>query len=150
MKRMCMLKKWGGVLAVAVFAVSALFCVVGCGESESNTIIYQATNLAYNTGDSYTETFVLDPDKGTYERYIDGTYRGTKYTDRRYGLLFESGSYTESSSGIQFSSKMGYSSSSGKLVNLGAYDRSTYYGTLTDTSMTITWSYSHRETYKLK
>lgn len=110
------------VSAVMVFAVALIGCEE-CASGESKIITYQSNDdLAYFTGDSYTETFKLNTDKGTYDRYIKGTYRGRSYTTAGYGTLIESGSYTESSSGIRFSSEKGYDTSSGELVNLGVYD----------------------------
>lgn len=122
--------------------LAALFAVAACdgtGMSSSKAIEYRAEELAYDTGDSYTERYLLYADDGTYERYIGGTYRGHGMGSTYYGTLFETGTYEEDTERgtVQFSSKKGYDFDTKRLVNLGIYDRETRNGTISDTTLTV-------------
>lgn len=124
--------------------LAALFAVAACdgmGMGSGKGVEYRAEDLAYDTGDSYTERYVLDADDGTYERYIGGTYRGTGMGSTYYGTLFETGTYEEDTEcgTIQFSSKKGYDFEKKRLVNLGIHDRETRDGTRTDTTLTVVY-----------
>ena len=111
----------------------------GTGMGSGKGIEYRAEELAYDTGDSYTERYLLYADDGTYERYIGGTYRGHGMGSTYYGTLFETGTYEEDSErgAVQFSSKKGYQFNTKRLENLGFADRETRDGTLTDTTLTV-------------
>lgn len=122
--------------------LATLFAVAACdgtGMSSDKAIEYRAEELVYDTGDSYTERYLLYADDGTYERYIGGTYRGTSMGSTYYGTLFETGTYEEDTERetVQFSSKKGYDFDTKRLVNLGIYDRETRNGTITDTTLTV-------------
>ncbi|MDE5898450.1 MAG: hypothetical protein K2H09_04205, partial [Treponemataceae bacterium] len=99
---------------------------------------YRAQDVAYYNGDSYVERFRLDADDGTYERYIGGIFMGMEFGDSFWGALYESGTYKEDErGGITFSPKKRYDWSANAVVNLGVYDRRSYYGSVTSTSLTI-------------
>ena len=122
--------------------LTTLLAVAACdgtGMGSGKAVEYRAEELAYDTGDSYTERYLLYADDGTYERYIGGTYRGHGMGSTYYGTLFETGTYEEDSERgtVQFSSKKGYDFDTKRLVNLGIYDRETRDGTLTDTTLTV-------------
>lgn len=149
----------------AITLLAALFGVAACdgtGMSSGKGVEYRAEELAYDTGDSYTERYVLYADDGTYERYIGGTYRGTSMGSTYYGTLFETGTYEEDTEqgSIQFSSKKGYQFNTKRLENLGFADRETRDGTISDTTLTVEyhiecdhfyhWYCTATQTYKRK
>lgn len=122
--------------------LAALVAVAACdgtGMSSDKAIEYRAEELVYDTGDSYTERYLLYADDGTYERYIGGTYRGHGMGSTYYGTLFETGTYEEDTERgtVQFSSKKGYQFDTKRLVNLGIHDCETRNGTITDTTLTV-------------
>lgn len=121
-----------------IAAVLLVFFAGGCGE-RGDVIEYRADDLAWDTGDSYTERYLLYPEEGTYERYIGGTYRGEKLDGFHWGTLFETGTYEEDSSrgGIWFSSKKGYNFDTGILESLGIGKWERFFGKLSDSSLTI-------------
>ena len=137
----------------AIALLATLLAVAACdgtGMGSGKGIEYRAEELAYDTGDSYTERYLLYADDGTYERYIGGTYRGHSMGSTYYGTLFETGTYEEDSEQgtVQFSSKKRYDFDTKRLVNLGIYDRETRDGTITDTVLTVEYriecdNYSH-------
>lgn len=125
-----------------IAVLATLLAVAACdgtGMGSGKGIEYRAEELAYDTGDSYTERYLLYADDGTYERYIGGTYRGHGMGSTYYGTLFETGTYAEyiERGTVQFSSKKGYAFDTKRLVNLGIHDRETRDGTITDTTLTI-------------
>ncbi|MBD5428468.1 MAG: hypothetical protein HDR39_03950 [Treponema sp.] len=136
-----------------IAVLATLLAVAACdgtGMGSGKAIEYRAEELAYDTGDSYTERYLLYADDGTYERCIGGTYRGHGMGSTYYGTLFETGTYEEDSERgtVQFSSKKGYDFDTKRLVNLGIHDRETRDGTLTDTTLTVEYriecdDYSH-------
>lgn len=122
--------------------LAALVAVAACdgtGMGNGKAVEYRAEELAYVTGDDYTERYLLYADDGTYERYIGGTYRGKGMGSTYYGTLFETGTYEADSERetVVFSSKKGYDFDTKRLVNLGFADRETRNGTLTDTTLTV-------------
>ena len=71
------LRKTMAVAATVCLVLSTLFCVTGCSDNDDENVTeFRATDLAEYTGDSFTERFLLNSDKGTYQRYIGGIYKG--------------------------------------------------------------------------
>ncbi|MDE5799107.1 MAG: hypothetical protein K2H73_08875 [Treponemataceae bacterium] len=145
--------------------LAALLAVAACdgtGMGSGKGIEYRAKDLAYDTGDSYTERYLLYADDGTYERYIGSTYRGHGMGSTYYDTLFETGTYEEDSERgtVQFSSTKGYQFNTKRLENLGFADRETRDGTITDTTLTVEyriecdhfyhWYCTEKQTYKRK
>ena len=137
------LRKTMAVAATVCLVLSTLFCVTGCSDNDDENVTeFRATDLAEYTGDSFTERFLLNSDKGTYERYIGGIYKGETYAGPTFGTLYETGSYTEGYS-ITFRPEKRYNLSTGKLENLGTYERWSYSGTITSDSLIV-----NNHTYK--
>lgn len=129
--------KYAGIIT-SVLLVLASACS-GTDGGTSGVIEYRADDLAWETGDSYTERYLLSVDDGTYERYIGGTYQGKGLSGAFWGTLFETGMYEECSQRIAFSPKKQYDFETKQLVNLGISSQLPYFGMVTSETMTVTW-----------
>lgn len=129
---------------IVVFATVLL--AAGCDgtgiSTKGDAVEYRVEDFAYADGDSCTERYLLYADDGSYERYIGGTYYGESLGSTYRGTLFETGQYEENSQYITFSPKKQYNLDTKKLENLGLERQLPYYGTISSTTLTITWRVS--------
>ncbi|MDE7139570.1 MAG: hypothetical protein K2O09_02240 [Treponemataceae bacterium] len=144
MKRLCVLRKWGGVFTSIVLAASALFCVAGCGENTDRkiTATYRV-EVRDSSGSVYYDKYVLwyfddTNTRGSYTRYINGTING-KYFNTNSRI--EDGSF-EANTGItsyayntifKCKSKLDLSTNHWEILDTP----STYYGHVTDSALTV-------------
>ena len=128
--------------------------VTGCNETEKDYVEYRADGLAYDDGDNYIERYLLYEEDSRYERYIGGTYQGDVYAGLHWGTLFETGKYTKTADKdgkslvITFQPKKRIlDTETMKLESLGLPKQIPYSGTLTDTTLTLTWEVWSWEIY---
>lgn len=137
-------RNWGGLVAAVLFAFGLSLLAAGCDSSGTDDAIeYVNEEVSYADGDSCVERYLLYEEDGEYERYIAGTYYGKEVPGIYFGTLFETGTYTKDASkatqNVTFSPKKQYNFDTKQLENLGLKGQLPYYGTLTDTTLTITW-----------
>ena len=151
-----------------ILLISTLFSVIfsllsfGCTTTDKDDAVeYYNTEVSYADAESCAERYILNKEDGKYERYIAGMYFGKELPGIYFGTLFETGTYSKDEgralNNIKFSPKKQYDFDSKKLEYLGLEKQIPYYGTLTDSTLTITWNvwsgFSYAEvpiTYKRK
>ena len=138
------IKTYFGLLFAILLAFGFSLLSAGCGEkTDDDAIEYVNEDVAYLDGDSCVERYLLYEESGEYKRYIAGTYYGEELPGNDFGTLFETGTYTKDASkasqNVIFSPKKQYNFDTKQLENLGLKEQLPYNGTLTDSTLTITW-----------
>ena len=132
---------FASILLVFIFSLLTLSCAATDTE---DAIEYYNEEVSYADGESCVERYLLYEDDGTYERYIAGMYFGNEVPGFYFGTLFETGTYAKDESkaarNITFSPKKQYDFDTKRLEYVGLKGQVPYYGTLTESTLTITWN----------
>ncbi len=135
------------ILSFAFVLLYSSCTVNTSGTANENAIEYRNDEVSYADGESCLEYYCLFEETGKYKRYMSGMYFGQEVRGGIFsGLLFETGEYKtitnedEDSQKITFYPKKRYDFDKKDLDYLGLEKQVPYYGTLTESELSIPWS----------
>lgn len=142
------MKATGHKSLIASVIMAFLFILIGAGceitPKQKADAEYLNGEVSYADKETCVERYLLYEENARYERYIAGDYFGHHVPGIRYGTLFETGYYelddTKEKSNITFYPKKRYDFDTEDLESLGIPNQIPYSATITDATLTITWT----------